>query len=241
MIETTADHRVGRASPRSTARLIALFSLLVVAGGIYSTVFVGERTIVWRDAAATAANILAHRNLYLSGVAVFFVEMACNIVTTALYYVLLKPAGRSLALVAAALGFTACLLKTGARVLFAAPAYLLGSTRFHALGPEAVNELSLAFLLVNDHAAGIAMAFFGFHALLDGVLILKSTFLPRFLGVLSIVCGLSWLTHLWPPLGYRLGRYLIVGALLGLVVQTFWFLVFGVNEERWHEQARSSR
>ena len=241
MIEATVDDVAPQTSPRAIARWIGVFTLLTVAGGVYSMEAVGHRLIVWRDAAATATKILAHPNLYLSGVAVFFVEMACNIVTVALYYLLLQPAGRGLALVAAGLGFTACLLKTGARVLFAAPVYLLGSARFHALGPEAVNELSLAFLLVNDHAAGIAMAFFGFHALLDGVLMLKSTFLPRFLGVISVLCGLGWMTHLWPPLGYRLNLYLLVAALLGVVVQTFWLLVFGVNEQRWHEQARSSR
>jgi len=164
--------------------------------------------------------------------------MAFSVTTTALFYVLLKPAGRSLALVTLCVGMIANAIKTGARVLFAAPLYLLGSTRFHTLGSETLNDLSLVLLLVNDHAAGIAMAFFGFQALLAGWLMLRATFLPRVLGVLSIIGGLAWLTHLWPPLGYRLGMNGMLIGVVGVFVQIFWFLVFGVNEQRWHEQAR---
>ena len=241
MIATTAPAHRLETSPRNIARLIAVLTLLTVVGGVYALGYVSDRLIVWRDAATTATNILAHRNLYLSAVAVYLVEMALSITTTALFYILLKPAGRSLSLVTLCMGLTACGIKTVGRVLFAAPLYLLGSTRFHALSPDAINELSLALLLVNDHAAGIAMAFFGFQALLAGWLMLRATFLPRILGVLSILGGLSWLTHLWPPLGYRLGVLGLLVGVVGVLVQIFWFLVFGVNEERWREQAGVNR
>lgn len=241
MSETTAPAPGREASPKTIARLIGALTLLTVIGGIYALEYVSGGLIVWRDPAATAANILAHRNLYLSGVAVFLVEQALSIATTVLFYVLLKPAGRSLALVTLCLGMTANVIKTGARVLFAAPLYLLGSTRFEAIGPETMNDLSLALLLVGDHAAGIAMAFFGFQFVLAGWLMLRSTFLPRVMGVLSIIGGLAWLTHLWPPLGYRLGMTGMLIGVVGVFVQIFWFLVFGVNEKRWHEQAQASR
>jgi len=240
MNETTAPASGREASPRTVARVIGVLTLLTVVGGVYALGYVSDGLIVWRDAAATASNILAHRNLYLSAVAVYLVEMALSVATTALFYVLLKPAGRSLALVTLCLGMTANAVKLVGRVLFAAPLYVLGSTRFHAFSPEALNDLSLVLLLVNDHAAGIAMAFFGFQALLAGWLMLRSTFLPRPLGVLSIIGGLAWLTHLWPPLGYRLGMYGLLVGVVGVFVQIFWFLVFGVNEQRWHEQARAS-
>lgn len=241
MSETTAALPGRVASPRTIARVIGVLTLLTVIGGIYALIYVGDRLIVWRDPATTANNILAHRNLYLSAVAVFLVEMAISVTSTALFYVLLRPAGRSLALVALCLGMIANAIKTGARVLYAAPLYVLGSTRFQALGPETLNDLSLLLLLVNDHAAGIAMAFFGFQSLLTGWLILRSTFLPRFMGVLAIIGGLAWLTHLWPPLGYRLGMSGMLVGVVGVFVQIFWFLIVGVNEQRWHEQARAMR
>ena len=241
MSETTTPAFGREASPRTVARLLGVLTLLTVIGGVYALEYVSERLIVWRDPAATATNILAHRNLYVSAVAVFLVEQALSIATTALFYVLLKPAGRSLALVTLCLGMTGNAIKTVGRVLFAAPLYVLGSTRFHALSPEALNDLSLVLLLVNDHPAGIAMAFFGFQALLGGWLMLRSTFLPRVLGWLSIVGGLAWLTHLWPPLGYRLGMYGLLVGVVGVFVQIVWFLVVGVNEQRWHEQARANR
>ena len=238
MSAVIADDRSRSTSPRSIARWIGVLTLLTELGGIYSQMLVGERMIVWRDAAATAANILEHKNLYLSAVAVYLFEMACSVATVALMYVLLKPAGASLSLVGACLGLTACILKTGGRVLFAAPVYVLGATqRFHTLGPDAVKEVSLILLLVNDHAAGIAMAFFGFHSLCSGVLMLRATFLPRILGVISLIGGLGWLAHLWPPFGYGVNDVVMLFALLGVAVMTFWFLVFGVNEPRWREQA----
>lgn len=240
-VATAAAGRTHGPSPRSVARWIGILTLLTVVGGVFAQGYVVARLVVWRDAAATATNILAHRDLYLSAVAVYLAEMAFSVATTALFYVLLKPAGRSLSIVTLGLGLTACILKTGGRVLFAAPVYVLGATRFHALPAETLNDLSLLLLLINDHAAGIAMAFFGFQGLLRGWLILKSTFLPRALGVLSLIGGIAWLTHIWPPLGYRLGDISMLIGVLGVFAETFWLIVFGVNEQRWHEQAGENR
>jgi uncharacterized protein DUF4386 len=81
------------------------------------------------------------------------------------------------------------------------------------------------------------LVFFGFYCLLIGYLILRSTFLPRILGVLMVFAGLGWLTFLSPPLAKYLFPYIFIPGLLGEGALTLWLLVKGVNVQRWQEQA----
>jgi len=87
------------------------------------------------------------------------------------------------------------------------------------------------FLVVRD------LVFFGLQCLLVGYLILKSTFLPRMLGALMVLAGLGWLTFLWPALANSLAPYNLVPGMLGEGALIVWFLVKGVNVQRWNEQA----
>ena len=230
---------ISETSPRLKARVTGAFYLLTILTGIFAQGFVSGRLVVDGDAAATAANILAHRGLFQLGYAVYLIEMACQIAMTALFYDLLKPAGRSVSLLAAFLGFAGCVIKTFSRVFFIVPLFILGGAHYLSVfSAEQLQALALLFLKVNDRGAAMALVFFGFYALLTGYLILRSTFLPRFLGVLSVLGGLGWLTFLNQPLGYRLFPYIAVLGILGAVALIVWLLVFGVNEQRWKEQAK---
>jgi hypothetical protein len=233
--------RIGEASPRLKARITGVFYLLTILTGIFAQGFVSGRLVVDSDAAATATNIVTHSGLFQLGFAVYLVEMACQIAMTALFYELLKPAGRSISLLAAFLGLAGCVIKTLSRVFFIAPLFILGGAHYLSVfSAEQLQALALLFLKVNDRGAAIALVFFGFYALLTGYLIIRSTFLPRILGVLSVLAGLGWLSFLYPPLGYRLFPYVAAFGLLGAVALVFWLLVFGVNEQRWKEQASAA-
>src|SRR3989442_11671140 len=83
----------------------------------------------------------------------------------------------------------------------------------------------------------MSLVFLGLSTFFQGYLIVKSTFLPRFLGVVAMVSGLSWLVYLYPALGSVLFYYLIVLAMLGALLTSGWLLVRGVDEQRWREQA----
>jgi Domain of unknown function (DUF4386) len=179
--------------------------------------------------------------LFQAAFTVYLIEMACQIVVTDLFYDLLKPAGRSVSLVAAFLGLAGCIVKTFSRLFYLAPLFVLGGARYLSVfNREQLQALALLFLKVNDHGAAIALAFFGFYVLLTGYLIARSTFLPRILGVWSVLAGLGWLTFLYPPLGYRLFPYLAAFGFLGALALILWLLVFGVNEQRSKEQARAA-
>jgi hypothetical protein len=238
MSTAVMTHQIAESSPRLKARITGAFYLLTIVTGIFAQGFVSGTLVVDGDAAATATNILTHKNLYQLGFAIYMIEMACQIVITALFYGLLKPAGRSVSLVAAFLGLAGCIIKTFSRVFFIAPLFVLGGAHFlNAFSSQQLQALALLFLKVNDRGAGIALVFFGFYALLTGYLILRSTFLPRILGVFSILGGLGWLSFLYPPLGYRLFPYVAAIGVLGAASLIVWLLVFGVNEQRWKEQS----
>src|SRR5258708_6900684 len=124
--------------------------LLTILMGIFSDGYVTGRLVVNGDAAATAANILAHRGLFQLAFAVYLIEMACQVAITALFYDLLKPAGRSVSLVAAFLGLTGSVIKTFSRVFFIAPLFVLWGLPFSSVfSREQVQDASLFFLKVN--------------------------------------------------------------------------------------------
>ena len=92
---------------------------------------------------------------------------------------------------------------------------------------SALSALDLAALPINN------LVFFGGYCLLIGVLIIKSTFLPRVLGALMVFGGLGWLTFLSPSLAHQLSPFNMFPGILGELSLTLWLLVMGVNVQRW--------
>lgn len=238
MNATVMEKQIAEPSPRVKARITGAFYLVTIIAGIFAQGFVSGRLIIDGDAAATAANILAHKGLFELGFTVYLVEMSCQIVFTVLFYELLKPAGKSVALVAVFIGLTGCVIKTISRLFYIAPLLILNGDHYlQVFSPDQLKALALVFLKVNDHGAALALLFFGLFALLTGYLIFKSTFLPRFLGVWSMLAGLGWMTFLYQPLGYSMFYYVAAFGLLGALAIIGWLLAFGVNEQRWKERA----
>jgi Domain of unknown function (DUF4386) len=241
MSTAVMTNRSTQTSPLLKARITGMFYLLTILTGIFAQGFVSGRLVVDGDAAATATNILTQEGLFQLGFAVYLIEMACQIAMTALFYELLKPVSRSLSLLAAFFGLTGCVIKTLSRVFFIAPLFVLGGAHYLSVfRTEQLQALALLFLKVNDHGAAMGLVFFGFYALLTGYLIIRSTFLPRILGVLSVLGGLGWLSFLYQPLGYRLFPYIAALGLIGAVSLVVWLLIFGVNEQCWKQQARAA-
>jgi Domain of unknown function (DUF4386) len=81
------------------------------------------------------------------------------------------------------------------------------------------------------------LLFFGPYCLLLGYLILRSTFLPRILGVLMMLAGFGWLIFLLPRLPVFLFRCIEGLGILAEGLLMLWLLVRGVNVSRWREQA----
>ncbi len=227
--------------PRTAARITGALYLLTVLAGVVAQALISDRLVVTGDAVATATNFLRHAPLVRLGFASYMVEMLCQIAMTATLYELLKPAGRGLSLVAALVSLAGCVIKALGRIFFLAPLVLLsGSHAFASFSTAQLQTLALFSLALNDLAAGMALVFFGVNALAKGVLLLRSSFLPRALGVVALAGGLGWLSFLYPPLADRLLPVVMVVGLLGAAVQIFWLLAYGVDEARWRQQAATA-
>jgi hypothetical protein len=80
------------------------------------------------------------------------------------------------------------------------------------------------------------LIFFGPFCLLLGYLIFRSTFLPRFIGVLMVMAGVGWLIYLF-PFASHLSNYLKVLGIIAEGSLMIWLIAMGVNEQRWRQQA----
>jgi len=135
--------------------------------------------------------------------------------------------------------------------LFASAFYVVVTLLFYQLFKPVSRGLSLVaalFSLVGCVLGALAsfqlapawpnsLGVFGVYCLLIGYLILRSTFLPRILGVLMMFGGLGWLTFLSAGLAKSLSPYNFAPGIIGELALTLWLLVQGVNSERWYEQA----
>jgi hypothetical protein len=228
-------------SPKTKARLTGVFFLLTVIGGIVAEGFISASLVVAGDAAATAKNILGNESLFRAGFAIYLIEMVCQVVMTVLFYDLLKPVSRTVARISLFLNIAGIVIKTISRLFFIVPLLILGDVPYLSVfTAEQVQAMALLSLGVNTEGPVIGLVFFGFAGLLEAYLILRSNFLPRFLGAIGIVASLGWLFFLYPPLAYRMFPFIVGVGLLGALLQILWLTVFGVNEERWRQQAAAS-
>jgi len=70
---------------------------------------------------------------------------------------------------------------------------------------------------------------FGIYCMLIGYLIVRSTYVPRFLGILMAIGGVGWLTFLSPALANQLSPYNFAPGMIGEGALTLWLIVRGVE------------
>ena len=231
-------------APNVLARMVAVFYVVLLVSG-FDMFYVFGRVVTRDNAAATAANILAHRATFLAGFAAAALGVAAYLVVTALFYRLFEPVSRTLSLCAAFFSLTGCIVQAFALVFHLAPLLVLDVANgdhayLSAFQPEQLHALALVFLNWYAQAYDISLVFFGFYLVQLGYLTARSIFLPRWLGVIVAVFGVGWLAFLYPPLARALSSYIVLSS-LGELLLVMWLAVQGVDERRWHEQAAAGR
>ena len=79
------------------------------------------------------------------------------------------------------------------------------------------------------------LLFFGPFCVLLGMLILRSSFLPHWLGWPLIAAGLGWLVYLIPAVALRAKIVIFPLGFLAEFELMLWLLLRGVDESRWPE------
>ena len=229
-------------SPRQSARLAGTLYLVLIGAGIFAQFFVRSRLIVAGDPASTAANILASEVLFRAGFFSDMVMIVCDVALAWLFYVLLKPVNRSLALLAVffRLGMDA-VLAVNMLNHFAALYVLEGAGYLSVLGVEQLKALSLFFLDTHRHGYLISQIFFGPYLIILGRLVYHSCFFPRVFGVLLVLAGCGYLIESLVMFLFRQFESITYPclAVAGISELAFclWLLIKGVDNNRINKES----
>ena len=235
---------ITEASPRLQARTAGVLYLLVIVGALFVPFAVAPSGMMLGDAAVpTAAQIVASKRLYVFGGAVQLFVGACDIGVALLFYQLLKPVSKSLALLALFFRLVFVTIANANVVNHFAPLLLLSRAAYLTVfTPDQLQALALVFLRLRTTGLDIALVFFGFHCIVLGYLLFRSTFFPRILGALLAFGGLGYLANIFAnvipsAMAHHLFPYIMLPAGIAELWLTLWLIIVGVNVQRWRECA----
>jgi hypothetical protein len=212
-----------------SARTIGIVYLLYPITALVGTLLV-RGIVVSGDAAATAAHMLAHENLYRAG---FAFDLAANVIyltLSALFYEFFRPVNRSVSMIAAFCGLAGCTVQIMDEVLRIAPLVILKNAALAtAFSPQQLHAAALFSLTLHAETLRIAYLVFAVFDFMIGYSIIKSTYVPSVLGWLMMAAGVAGLTLLWPPLAVAL--YYVILPLGGAaeLLLMLWLVVKGAG------------
>ena len=229
MATSTSAEMPGLASSRAIARLAGRLYLLNIATILVAT-FLFRGIVVAADPAASAANLLAHEATFRAAIAFEVLSTACSVTVAALLYEVLKSVSRNLSLTAAFFRLLACGVAIVGYGFQVAPLQILaGSHQLSGLTSVELQSLALLVYRLHGPAADMVIVFFGFHFVLLAALILRSTLLPRALGMLAGLAGVGGLTFLVPSLARPRFPYIVAVGFVTELSLALWLAVKGVR------------
>lgn len=216
------------------ARFAGLLYLIIIVAGISSEVFIRSSLIVTDNPTTTAANILASEGLFRFGFVADSIMLLSDVAIAVLFYVLLKPVSKTLALMAAAFRLIqAAILGFNLLNYYVVLLLIQGETYISAFKQDQLNSLAMLFLDMHSHGYDLGLLFFGISCLILGYLVVKSGYFPKVLGYGLIAAGTTYLTgsftrFLFPAYSSFIEPIYIV-PLIAEVSFCLWLLFKGVR------------
>jgi len=216
------------------ARIAGAIYLSMVITGPFSLIYVPTKLIVRGNAAATADNNLAHETMFRLSILADLVGQVIFICLAIALYRLLSGVNKTWAmmmlafvLISAAVGFLDTLNNIAALILFR------GGDFLSVFDKPQLNALGYLFIRLHSQGIFINELFWGLWLFPFGLLVFRSGFLPRFIGVwLMINCfgymALSVVAIFFPPF-YNVAFRWAQPVLFGELVVMLWLLIKGAK------------
>jgi Domain of unknown function (DUF4386) len=217
-----------------TARIAGAVYLSMVLTGPFSLIYVPSKLIVQGNATATAGNILAHDTLFRLGIVAGLFGQIIFICLAVALYRLLSDVNKTWArlmvafvLAAAGVGFVIELNNLGALILFRGGEFL------SVFDKAQLDALGMLFIRLHGKGNMVAEIFWGLWLFPFGLLVFRSGFLPRWIGVwLMINCFgylILFVTALFFP-DYNDKAFLYLQPVLfGELAIMLWLLIKGAK------------
>jgi Domain of unknown function (DUF4386) len=229
-------------SPQLYARAGGTAYLILIVAGLVGEMFIRNKLIVSGDPTGTAQNILMHPLQWRISIASDLIMHICDAVVAMVYYVLLKPVNKNLALIALYLGLVQTAVLVANKMNLVMPLLLLGNSPYlKSLDLHTLQTLAYLSVAAHDYGFGIGLIFFGCECLIAGYLIFKSGYFPRILGIMIQIAGICYLVNsfaliLSPALAHELFPIILLPSFIGELSMCLWLLFKGVKLDKWKER-----
>ncbi len=222
-------------SIKRQARAAGFLYLLLAIVAPIGLILIPNQLIVSGDATATAGRIVASESLYRIGTASELLASVLFVFLAVALYRLLRRVNEIhallmmvLALISVPIGFLSASFKIIAQSIYNGPGFLSG------LDKAQLDSLGYMFLRMHSEGKGVETVFWGLWLFPFGMLVIRSGFIPRFIGVLLFVAGSGYLISffgklLLPQYGSLIGQLTMV-LFFGEFPIILWLLIWGARE-----------
>lgn len=216
------------------ARMAGLLYLLLIIAAPVRLIYIPSALFVSGNAALTASNIAAHDMLFRFGIVADLLSGTIGLFLTFALFRLLKGVSRNLAIGMVALGVMPDIIYFF-NVLndFAALTLAHGADFLSAFSTPQRDALAMLFLHLHGQEIAAAEIFWGLWLFPLAMLVYRSRFLPRFLGVWLAINGVAYLvlsfTGLLLPSFEDTVAAIAFPAQLGEVAFMLWILLLGAK------------
>ena len=221
-------------SNRNPGRFAGLLYVLISIPGIFALIYVPGKLIVDGNATATASNIAAHETLFRLGIAANLISQILFMwVALALYDLLKEVSRRQAALMLTLIVVPVPIVLLNELNAIAALILVRGADFLSIFEKPQRDSLALLFLNLHSYGFDITAIFWGLWLFPLGLLVYRSGFIPRLLGVLLMLNSFtfpvnSFTSLLLPQYENIVSRWMKPLSFAELLFM-FWLLIMGAK------------